>query len=122
MVGHDILLEVLPFELVAGIQNPVRRREILPGIDELAPVREAPDQVDGLRPLILPFQTLDERGHRVRRGHAVRGCFVVDLITDDRRVIAEVPRDLPDDALGVLLEMRVQQVLVLSRPVITGPL
>ena len=57
-VSHDVMLKILPFELIAGIQNAIARRQVFPAVHELPPIRKTPDFVDRLRRFVLLFQTL----------------------------------------------------------------
>src|SRR5947209_882919 len=115
-----MVLEILPFELETGIQHALRRREVVPPVDELSPVGEAPDSVDGIWRLEFLLQAFDERGLRVLSGRAVRRRLVIDLIADHRRMVFEVADDLPDDPLRMPPEVRVEEVLILARTVEAG--
>src|SRR3954463_15507379 len=53
VIGHDVMLKVFPFQLVARIEDAIARREVLPFIYKLAPVDQAPDLIDRLRCLVF---------------------------------------------------------------------
>ena len=55
IIGHDVVLEVFPFQLVSRIEDSLARGEVLPFVDQLPPVHESPDLVDGFGSFVLFF-------------------------------------------------------------------
>src|SRR5205823_5283468 len=100
VIRDDVVLEVLPLQPVAGIENAVRCRKVLPRVNQLSPINEAPDLVDRIRCLVFLLQALHKRGSLVRRGNAARKGLIVDLVANHRRMVFEMTDDLADDAFG----------------------
>ena len=118
IVGHDVVLEIFPLQLVAGIQNAIARRQVIPTIDKLSPVNKTPDFIDRVWCLVLLLQTVEESGIHVRGGDSGRESLIVDLVSDHRRMIFEVADDLADNPLRVLPEIRIEKIIILARPVV----
>ncbi len=116
-VRRQLLLIAFPLELVAGIQNAVARRQLVPVVDQLPPVGEPPEPVQLGRGLEFILQILDEAELHVGAGGAIGAGLVVGLIADDCRMILEVREDLPDHPLGVEQVRGVRDVHVLPGPI-----
>jgi hypothetical protein len=120
VLGHDVVLEIFPLQLVPGVEDAVAGRQVGPRIHKLAPIDETPDAIDRVGRLVFPLQALQKGSRSVRRHHAVRERLVIDLIADDGRVVLEVADDLANDAFRRAAEVRVQEIVILPGTVVAG--
>ena len=101
-VGDAHLLPARPLELVSGADGAVAGGHVLPAVDVLAPVVEAPGFVEGVGGAELLLEVIDEADEDVVVGGVVGVGFVVDLPADDGGVVAVVLDHVADEALGVV--------------------
>ena len=82
-VGGDHLLEALPLELVAGIEDAVARRKLIETSDVLPPIIQSPGFVQGLA--VLNFFLSSSPKHLLDGfvGRARGMSLVVQLVADD---------------------------------------
>lgn len=87
--GHDLQLV---HTAEAGVNRPGQRREILPGVNAVAPVIQAEGAVHFSQIIIKAFfRCLINSICTFSEQAVVIFCFVIDLKTDRRRVSGHLP-------------------------------
>src|SRR6185369_9739044 len=104
-------------EIIGRDGVAVRRPQLVPAGDAMRPVHESPLAVEGRDVLVRRPQAVDEtlEGRAVVEELVAR--LVVDLITDDSRVLGVAADDLARDPVRVPAERGVRVVAVLAVPV-----
>src|ERR1019366_4126179 len=84
--GHPLLI-ALPFQLPSRIDDALLWRNLAPVVEPLAPVVQSPDLIQLVHRLELVLKIFDEPGLNVGISRSARRSFIVNLPTDDRRVV-----------------------------------
>ena len=114
-VGDQLGLEAAPGQVVLRLVVAVGAPQVGPGREPVGPVDETPLLVEVLDgPVAMP-QPVDEPLEDALVVEQPQAGLVVDLVADDRRVLAVAGDDRADDALGVEQVRRVGEVDLLAR-------
>src|ERR1051325_2848336 len=116
-VRHELVLMSLPFQFIAGVEDARARRQLIPIVDTLTPVVESPDLVQLVDSPELLLQVLCKSDLYIGPTRPVRRGLIVELITDDRRIVLVVIEYLAYHALGVEAIGRIGDVHVLAHAV-----
>ena len=86
----------------------------------MRPVRQPPPLIDLLNRPIATAQVVHEALEHVVIVKDLQSGFVIDLISDDRRVLREPRHNRAHNPFGVIAECRMGKVNVLTPPVRNG--
>ena len=114
-VGDELGLEAAPGQVVLRLEVAVGPPQVRPGREPVRPVDEAPLLVEPLDRAVAVAQPVDEPLEDALVVEQPQAGLVVDLVADDRRVLAVAGDDRADDPLGVEEVRRVGEVDLLAR-------
>ena len=114
-LGDELGLEAAPGQVVLRLEVAVGPPQVRPRREPVGPVDETPLLVEPLDGAVAVPQPVDEPLEDALVVQQPQAGLVVDLVADDRRVLAVAGDDRADDPLGVEQVRRVGEVDLLAR-------